>query len=94
MAHSQVRVPLNTACECRFVPPTARANVLLAVLAVQNMQANGTIAQDIEFKALEGSLSMMSKGSSSPLPRTGVLLTLTEPAVLNDVLDLYVCSAS
>ena len=32
-----------------------------ALLAVQNMQASGTIAQDIEFKALEGSLSMMSK---------------------------------
>ncbi|KAI0738700.1 hypothetical protein C8Q80DRAFT_1113412 [Daedaleopsis nitida] len=32
-----------------------------ALLAVQNMQALGTIAQDIEFKALEGSLSMMSK---------------------------------
>ncbi|OSD04719.1 hypothetical protein PYCCODRAFT_1363220 [Trametes coccinea BRFM310] len=32
-----------------------------ALLAVQNMQASGTVAQDIEFKALEGSLSMMSK---------------------------------
>ncbi|KAL4251564.1 hypothetical protein ABKN59_006690 [Abortiporus biennis] len=42
----QVRVPLNT-----------------ALLAVQNMEASGTIAktQEIEFKALEGSLSMMSK---------------------------------
>ncbi|EKM50704.1 uncharacterized protein PHACADRAFT_188239 [Phanerochaete carnosa HHB-10118-sp] len=42
----EVRVPLNT-----------------ALLAVQNMEASGTIArtQDIEFKALEGSLSMMSK---------------------------------
>lgn len=37
-----------------------------AVLAVQNMEASGTIArgQDIEFKALEGSLNMMSKGLS------------------------------
>jgi len=42
----QVRVPLNT-----------------ALLAVQNMDASGTIAreQEIEFSALEGSLSMMSK---------------------------------
>ncbi|KZT07233.1 uncharacterized protein LAESUDRAFT_742984 [Laetiporus sulphureus 93-53] len=42
----EVRVPLNT-----------------ALLAVQNMEANGSIArsQDIEFNALEGSLSMMSK---------------------------------
>ncbi|KAJ8516509.1 hypothetical protein ONZ45_g6212 [Pleurotus djamor] len=43
---AQVRVPLNT-----------------ALLAVQNMEASGTVAkaQEIEFKALEGSLSMMSK---------------------------------
>ena len=42
----EVRVPLNT-----------------ALLAVQNMDASGTVAkaQEIEFKALEGSLSMMSK---------------------------------
>jgi len=42
----EVRVPLNT-----------------ALLAVQNMEAHGSVAkaQDIEFKALEGSLSMMSK---------------------------------
>ncbi|KAA1470157.1 hypothetical protein DENSPDRAFT_774313 [Dentipellis sp. KUC8613] len=41
----EVRVPLNT-----------------ALLAVQNMQASGFAkAQDIEFKALEGSLGMMSK---------------------------------
>ena len=41
-----MRVPLNT-----------------ALLAVQNMEASGTVAkaQEIEFKALEGSLSMMSK---------------------------------
>lgn len=34
-----------------------------ALLAVQNMEASGTVAkaQEIEFKALEGSLSMMSK---------------------------------
>ena len=42
----EVRVPLNT-----------------ALLAVQNMEASGTVAraQEIEFKALEGSLNMMSK---------------------------------
>lgn len=42
----EVRVPLNT-----------------ALLAVQNMAAFGAVAkeQEIEFKALEGSLSMMSK---------------------------------
>ena len=42
----EVRVPLNT-----------------ALLAVQNMEASGVIAktQEIEFRALEGSLSMMSK---------------------------------
>ncbi|KAJ3558702.1 hypothetical protein NM688_g766 [Phlebia brevispora] len=42
----EVRVPLNT-----------------ALLAVQNMEASGVVAktQEIEFKALEGSLTMMSK---------------------------------
>ncbi|KAH9057453.1 hypothetical protein EDB87DRAFT_1565234 [Lactarius vividus] len=46
---SCVRVPLNT-----------------ALLAVQNMEATGIIprAQEIEFKALEGSLGMMSKGNN------------------------------
>jgi hypothetical protein len=38
------------------------------VLAVQNMKAVGAIGkdheQDVEFAALEGSLSMMSKGES------------------------------
>jgi osomolarity two-component system sensor histidine kinase SLN1 len=44
----EVRVPLNT-----------------ALLAVQNMDALGAVpkTQEIEFKALEGSLSMMSKGT-------------------------------
>ena len=39
-------------------------SVVLLVLAVQNMEASGSVAksQEIEFKALEGSLSMMSKG--------------------------------
>ncbi|EED83763.1 hypothetical hybrid sensor histidine kinase [Postia placenta Mad-698-R] len=47
---SYVRVPLNT-----------------ALLAVQNMEAHGSVpkAQEIEFKALEGSLSMMSKGAEA-----------------------------
>lgn len=37
--------------------------ILQSVLAVQNMEAEGTVpkAQEIEFKALTGSLSMMSK---------------------------------
>ena len=35
------------------------------MLATQNMEASGVVpkAQEIEFKALEGSLSMMSKGA-------------------------------
>lgn len=42
----------------------AYMRVRYIVLAVQNMEASGIIprAQEIEFKALEGSLSMMSKG--------------------------------
>ncbi|KAF9497205.1 hypothetical protein BDN71DRAFT_1388282 [Pleurotus eryngii] len=46
-----VRVPLNT-----------------ALLAVQNMEASGAITKrfEIEFNALEGSLSMMSKGKMPP----------------------------
>lgn len=37
----------------------------LVVLAVQNMEASGTVMKDqeIEFNALCGSLSMMSKGA-------------------------------
>lgn len=40
--------------------------IALLVLAVQNLEASGIVSksQDIEFKALEGSLSMMSKGAS------------------------------
>ena len=44
-----------------YVFHEVRVPLNTALLAVQNMQASGTIAQDIEFKALEGSLSMMSK---------------------------------
>lgn len=38
---------------------------LYPVLAVQNMEASGTVVKDqeIEFNALCGSLSMMSKGA-------------------------------
>ncbi|CDO68388.1 hypothetical protein BN946_scf184815.g35 [Trametes cinnabarina] len=43
--------------KCLFV----RVPLNTALLAVQNMQASGAVTQDIEFKALEGSLSMMSK---------------------------------
>lgn len=50
----------------------------LVVLAVQNMDASGTVAkgQEIEFAALEGSLSMMSKGP----PFSGCLDTHTDRA--------------
>ncbi|KAG9224045.1 hypothetical protein CCMSSC00406_0004339 [Pleurotus cornucopiae] len=67
----KVRVPLNT-----------------ALLAVQNMEASGAITKrfEIEFNALEGSLSMMSKGkmlpySVAPHPPNQWM------TVLNDVLD-------
>ena len=59
------------------------------VLAVQNMQASGTIQQDIEFKALEGSLSMMSKGTLLSHPGDAAPL-IAALVVLNDVLDLCV----
>ena len=59
------------------------------MLAVQNMQASGTIQQDIEFKALEGSLSMMSKGTLLSLLGDAAPL-IAAPVVLNDVLDLCV----
>lgn len=49
-----------------------------ALLAVQNMQASGIITQDIEFKALEGSLSMMSKGRLIPLGRSFRKLTVSD----------------
>ena len=58
------------------------------VLAVQNMDASGTVAktQEIEFRALEGSLSMMSKGLPPILPPQDV--RAYDVLVLNDVLDL------
>ncbi|KAF5373287.1 hypothetical protein D9615_007374 [Tricholomella constricta] len=60
---SYVRVPLNT-----------------ALLAVQNMEASGTVVkeQEIEFSALEGSLSMMSKVLNDVLD-----FSLTVPIVSN-----------
>lgn len=63
----QVRVPLNTACKRRGkILLMQSINFLCVVLAVQNMKAVGAIGknqeQDVEFAALEGSLSMMSKG--------------------------------
>lgn len=63
-----MRVPLNTARKfvfvCCFQPQDLHISL---VLAVQNMEASGTIAkdQDVEFNALGGSLSMMSKGKRS-----------------------------
>ncbi|KAI0364370.1 hypothetical protein BV20DRAFT_974568 [Pilatotrama ljubarskyi] len=44
-----------------YVFHEVRVPLNTALLAVQNMQASGAVTQDIEFKALEGSLSMMSK---------------------------------
>ncbi|TFK80701.1 hypothetical protein K466DRAFT_605115 [Polyporus arcularius HHB13444] len=44
-----------------YVFHEVRVPLNTALLAVQNMAASGLVAQDIEFKALEGSLSMMSK---------------------------------
>ena len=61
---------------------------MTAVLAVQNMQASGTIAQDIEFKALEGSLSMMSKGVCGGVTGGLLVADVGNALVLNDVLDL------
>ena len=64
--------------------------IVILVLAVQNMEASGSVAksQEIEFKALEGSLSMMSKGEfMTPAPAT-CSSHLARPVVLNDVLDL------
>ncbi len=64
------------------------------MLAVQNMEASGIVprAQEIEFKALEGSLSMMSKGEHK-FTRISCLMPNCLP-VLNDVLDLYVSPSS
>jgi hypothetical protein len=70
ISSAQVRVPLNT-----------------ALLAVQNMDAYGAVpkAQEVEFNALEGSLTMMSKGGLLFHSLTAVADSIL---VLNDVLDL------
>lgn len=59
----EVRVPLNTARKCPGYSNESHLILSTTVLAVQNMEASGTVAktQEVEFKALEGSLSMMSK---------------------------------
>jgi hypothetical protein len=60
----------------------------VSVLAVQNMDASGTVdkSQELEFKALEGSLSMMSKGGLFDICYADAQLKTC--TVLNDVLDL------
>ena len=67
---AQVRVPLNTARAYHYTGREHNSSISVKVLAVQNMEASGTVAkaQEIEFKALEGSLNMMSKGKSSTSP--------------------------
>lgn len=52
--------------------------MLYLVLAVQNMEASGTVARDqeIEFNALCGSLSMMSKGMTSLINLTKLMKCL------------------
>jgi hypothetical protein len=55
------------------------------------MEASGTIVKDqeIEFNALCGSLSIMSKGVSYSNSLKGRAFSLPRQPVLNDVLDLY-----
>ncbi|TFK71432.1 hypothetical protein BDN72DRAFT_837652 [Pluteus cervinus] len=71
----EVRVPLNT-----------------ALLAVQNLDASGTIAreQQLEFHALEGSLSMMSKVLNDVLDfnrmDSGRLESLSKPYAFHQVM--------
>jgi hypothetical protein len=65
---------------------------IFTVLAVQNMDASDMVSkgQEIEFNALEGSLTMMSKGASFPDYHRKHAHTKYPPLVLNDVLDLCV----
>lgn len=60
------------------------------MLAVQNMAASGTVIKDqeIEFNALSGSLSMMSKGSAHLMLFYSYATCSQLFLVLNDVLDL------
>lgn len=60
-------MPLNTARTSTHAHSCSLTDLVFffsLVLAVQNMEASGTVAkeQEIEFSALKGSLSMMSKG--------------------------------
>ena len=66
---AQVRVPLNTARAYTRVAHLIEATDSRAVLATQNMEAGGAVPleSEIEFRALQGSLSMMSKGKSYPM---------------------------
>ena len=49
-------------------------------------------SHEIEFKALEDSLNMMSKGwSRTALPEYRLIDGIFSAIVLNDVLDLWVC---
>jgi len=63
-SHSILRV--RPGLKFSVYPPGLNSAPRIAVLAVQNMSAAGNFAknQEIEFSALEGSLSMMSKGRS------------------------------
>ena len=65
--------------------------ILYSVLAVQNHKASGTIVKDqeIEFNALCGSLSIMSKGVSYSNSLKRRAFALPRQPVFNDVLDLY-----
>jgi hypothetical protein len=62
------------------------------VLAVQNMNVCNAVdeSHEIEFKALEASLNMMSKGWSRIVPLGWFTDSVFSTTVLNDVLDLWV----
>lgn len=62
------------------------------MLAVQNMDARNAVheSHEIEFKALEGSLNMMSKGWPGTTPLECFSDGARSLIVLNDVLDLWV----
>jgi len=55
-------------------------NRSLAVLAVQNMVAYNAVSKihEVEFKALESSLNMMSKGGCPAPPVAGLVLTIVQ----------------
>jgi len=77
----EIRVPLNAARASVFSFPWLRVlNLIMPiVLAVQNLEASGTVSKEFEFEfdALMGSLTMMSKGSGKvPQFRTVTNLSL------------------